>query len=183
MKWIVELDEECNELYITQDEIDNAVHSSMGIVGDFMRQYPLTKIDTVKIVTKCKDDDMPCFGCEAFFDDELCYKKRHEIDENGIELEECPRIGRMPKNLEGGEQMKKTIVDILKEVGEEADMNEYRESEGDKQFEEMYTLKGRVVELEDLTIELKSICRYLRAEVASNRAMLLKLAEIVDSKK
>lgn len=79
--------------------------------------------------------------------------------------------------------MKKTIVDRLKEVGEEADMTEYRETESEKQFEEMYTLKGRVTELEDLTHELKSTCNYLRAEVASNRAMTLELASIVDSKK
>lgn len=91
MKWIVERGDECNELYITQDEVDDAIHSSMGIVGDFMRQYPSTKIDTVKLVIQCNDepkDDMPCFNCEAFGDDEQCYNKRHIFDG-------CPRI----KNL------------------------------------------------------------------------------------
>ena len=99
MRWTVERGKECSELEIEQDEIDDAISAGMGIVGDFMRQYPDSWIDEVRLVIKCKDDyeapddafeddSMPCFRCDAFGDDDECYRRRHTFDG-------CPRI----KNL------------------------------------------------------------------------------------
>ena len=38
------------------------------------------------------EEEMPCFNCEAFGNDEQCHSKRHSQDESGIEGLECPRI-------------------------------------------------------------------------------------------
>ena len=118
MRYMIKLGEDTNykdyHRMIENHELDDVITASMSIVDIFKERYPTVPIDEVQLVInktgeittdikevivehnmKAEEEGMPCFNCEAFNNDELCYNKRTSRDGSGIEGLECPRIKEM----------------------------------------------------------------------------------------
>jgi len=94
-------------------EIDDMIPAAQRVVDEFMQKFPTVSIDAVTLVVNKtakidkidkivfeRSGEMPCFACEAFGDDEQCWKNLHWVGANGEVGSDCPRIRQATKRSE-----------------------------------------------------------------------------------
>jgi len=120
VEWILKLGKDTTyedyQKMLESHELDDVIPAAQAVVDQFKSKFPTVPVDQVTLVINRdatpgaklelggarpaenvqirieQRGKVSCFDCEAFGDDEQCWKNRHWVGANGEVGSDCPRI-------------------------------------------------------------------------------------------